>query len=90
VGRPVTYTTDPGRHVLAMSLSAHALSLRAREVADVIDRAHMSGLAIPAAVAPAVEVLASLAVCWDANSRGLPAPQAAKAALGLDTPGEVT
>jgi hypothetical protein len=78
-------TTVEGGHVLPMSLAANGLTVQLRHVVDVIDRAHTAGLAIPSKATEAVDILHALALCWDANSRGRPAPEEAKATLGIHT-----
>lgn len=68
---------------LKMAHAADAVHNHVVDLTRTLDAAHRQGLAVPQKAANAVQVLAALAVAWDANSSGQPAPEAAKAALGL-------
>lgn len=71
---------------LRMAHAADAVHNHVVDLTRTLDAAHRQGLAVPQKAADAVQVLAALAVAWDANSSGLPAPSEAKATLGLIAP----
>lgn len=82
--------TTMARQDARLTIAAHAVRVSLVGMVEAIDGAHAGGLAIPPKVGEALAVLGALAQAWEANSRGVPAPEHVKAVLGLLSPEEVT
>lgn len=73
---------------LTMAYCAPRAASQVATLSALLDHAHANGLAIPPAVARAMQTLAALPIAWASNAAGQPAPAYVKAALGLtDTKG---
>jgi hypothetical protein len=80
---PVTMAMPTTGQRTTMHRAALKLGTTTKPVVRVLDDAHALGLAIPPKAAEALDVLAALAVAWQANSAGHPAPPSVKRTLGL-------